>query len=100
MFDVKSRYAALPVAKMTVVDSYGKMRDVQYVTRRFLPAANQMTTILEHTVAQGERLDHIATKYLGDPLLFWRVCDANNVLRPEALIETHGQTIEIALPNS
>ena len=27
---------------------------------------------------QGERLDNVAAQYLGDPTLFWRLCDANN----------------------
>ncbi len=99
MFDSKSRYAALPTATINVIDGDGKPREVRYVTRRFLPDPSRMTTLVEHTVAQGERLDHISTKYLGDPLVFWRICDANTVLRPGELIEQPGRVIDIALPN-
>lgn len=31
------------------------------------------------------RLDHIAYRYLGDPTGFWRLCDANNAVVPDAL---------------
>jgi hypothetical protein len=99
MFDPKSRYAGLPTTTINVIDPDGQTREVRYVTRRFLPDPQSMTTLIEHTVAQGDRLDLIATKYLGDPLVFWRICDANNVLRPEELIEQPGRIIDIALPN-
>ena len=46
---------------------------------------------------QGERLDNITAEYLGDPELFWRVCDANNVIAPEEL-EQVGTHIRITLP--
>jgi hypothetical protein len=49
-------------------------------------------------VAQGDRLDNVTARYLGDPAQFWRVCDANNVLRPDELEET-GRAIAIALPD-
>jgi len=32
-----------------------------------------------------ERLDHIANRYVGDPTGFWRLCDANNAIIPDAL---------------
>ncbi len=98
MFDSTSRYAGIATASTTVVGGDGQAREVRYVLRRFLPAPDEMTTLVEHTVTQGERLDVITTKYLGEPTLFWRVCDANNVLRPEELIEEPGSAIEIALP--
>ena len=47
---------------------------------------------------QGDRLDNIAARYLGDPELFWRLCDANVALRPTELTETIGRRILITLP--
>jgi hypothetical protein len=47
-------------------------------------------------VADGERLDLIAARFLGDPEQFWRLCDANRTLRPEDL-EVAGQSIQIPL---
>ena len=49
-------------------------------------------------VSEGERLDNIAAHYVGDPLLFWRICDANGDMRPDALIERIGRRLRITLP--
>ena len=43
-------------------------------------------------MVQGDRLDNITAKYLGDPEQFWRMCDANGAMRPEELTETIGST--------
>jgi nucleoid-associated protein YgaU len=47
---------------------------------------------------QGDRLDNLAARYLGDPEQFWKICDANNVLRPDELTEEIGRVVRIALP--
>ena len=52
----------------------------------------------EHAVVQGDRLDNLAGLYLGDPALFWRLCDANRAMRPEELTETVGRQLRITLP--
>ncbi len=51
----------------------------------------------EHTVTQGDRLDNVTAHYLGDPEQFWRVCDANNAMRPAELEEV-GRRVRITLP--
>ena len=71
---------------------------INYVTRRFVPAPECFQTLQYHTVTAGERLDNIAASYLGDPTLFWRVCDSNRAMRPEALTDTPGRTLRITLP--
>ena len=98
MFDATSRYFKLPVNSMLALESDGTAREIRYVQRRFIPSAAGLTTLVEHQVAQGERLDTITAKYLGDPTQFWRIADANTVLDPNDLTETVGQTITIALP--
>jgi hypothetical protein len=98
MFDTSSRYYAIETAIIRVPDGEGGEREIRYVRRRIIPSAENLTTLVEHTVAQGERLDQITGRYLGDPAQFWRVCDANNVRQPEELEET-GRMITIALPN-
>ena len=42
---------------------------ISYLARRFVPqpGAPNFATIAQHTVRQGDRLDLIAAKYLGDP---------------------------------
>ncbi|HKE93601.1 MAG TPA: hypothetical protein VKB34_04780 [Povalibacter sp.] len=98
MFDQGSRYSGLATTTIKVPDVDEGTREVRYVRRRIIPSAQGMTTLVEHTVAQGERLDQITARYVGDPTQFWRVCDANNVASPEEL-EVTGRVIKIALPN-
>jgi hypothetical protein len=93
-FAPSSRYAGIEIA--TMVDASGQM--VVYVRRRFVPQPEQFSSIGEHMVASGERLDNIAALYFGDPELFWRICDANRALRPEELTETAGRRLLITLP--
>ncbi|MBE7169309.1 MAG: LysM domain-containing protein [Williamsia sp.] len=71
---------------------------VSYIRRRFVPAADQFSLLQEHTVTQGERPDHIAYQYLGDPEKFWQLCDANNVVDPDELTREAGEKIRITLP--
>lgn len=53
------------------------------VTRLPLPA--QGLLLGYHQRRQGQRLDLIAAHYLADPTTFWKVCDANNAVVPDAL---------------
>lgn len=97
MFDTTSRYANCEIATLITKEADGSTREVRYVRRRFIPPAEGMTVLVEHTVTQGERLDNITAKYLGDPTQFWRICDANEVMSPEELEEI-GRAIKIAMP--
>ncbi len=97
MFEPTSRYASIADARLTVRDADGRERVIVYKRQRFIPPPEGSTTLVEHTVAQGERLDNITARYLGDPTLFWRVCDANGVLQP-AELEELGRVVRIALP--
>lgn len=97
MFDRASRYAPLPTATLTVRDADGRPRVIRYVTRRFLPAPDGSTPLVEHRVVQGERVDVLTARYAGDPTLFWRLCDANLVMRPDEL-EAPGRVVTVALP--
>lgn len=40
----------------------------------------------EHRVMAHERLDTLAQRYYGDPLLFWLICDANETIFPDDLM--------------
>ena len=99
MFEPTSRYASLAVKTLALTDPDGEPRQIRYVERRFLPPAGAGATLVEHVVAQGDRLDNITAKYLNDPAQFWRVADANDTLRPEELTEEVGRRITIALPH-
>jgi hypothetical protein len=97
MFDQTSRYFGLPTAYTAITDADGTQRQVCYVQRRIIPPIDNTLTIVEHVFTAGDRLDNITAKYLGDPLLFWQICDANNVLAPSEL-ENIGTVIKITLP--
>jgi hypothetical protein len=73
---------------------------VAYLARRFVPqpGAPNYSTVATHVVVQGDRLDLIAAKYLGDPLMFWLICDANGAIRPDDLTDTPGTMLNITLP--
>jgi len=98
MFDSTSRYYNLPTIKMDSMDADGAIRQVTYVQRRIIPSTDGQTPIIEHIVTQDDRLDNLAARYLGDPLQFWRICDANNALRPNDLTDTVGDIIHIVFP--
>lgn len=94
LFPANSRYQGIDTATLTTPDG----RVVAYVRRRFVPPPELFTLLQEHTVVQGERLDNIAAKYLGDPEQFWRICDANGAMRPEELTDSIGRKLRITLP--
>lgn len=97
MFEPNSRYYSLATKTFIVTDAEGEKHEIRYVERRFLPQGTN-PTLVEHSVLQGERLDQITAKYLNDPTQFWRVADANEVLRPEELTAEIGHRIIIDLP--
>ena len=98
-FPITSRYHGVERATRTVPDGDKREgRQIVYLKRRFVPPPENFHSIQEHTVTQGDRLDNIAAKHLGDPEQFWRICDANNAMRPEELTETTGRKLNIALP--
>lgn len=97
MFSVGSRYAGLHTATLTITLPGAGTREVTYVRRRLLPRPEDHTLLGEHVVEPGERLDHIAARYTGDPTQFWRICDATDVLRP-ADLERPGRRLPLAMP--
>ena len=93
-FPVTSRY--YQIETITLETPAGK--PIAYIRRRFVPSSDRFELLLEHTVVEGDRLDNVTAKYLGDPEQFWRVCDANNAMEPEELTTTVGRVIRITLP--
>ncbi len=93
-FPPSSRYHGLPTKTLT--GAGGKA--VVYLSRRFVPSPERFSLLQEHVVVEGDRLDNLAARYFGDPELFWRLADANNAMRPEALTEEIGRRLRITLP--
>jgi len=93
-FPPTSRYNGIDTATLETADG----RTIIYLRRRFLPPPERFALLQEHVVLEGERLDNITARYLGDPEQFWRICDANGAMRPEELTETIGRRLRITLP--
>jgi hypothetical protein len=93
-FPANSRYQTIGTSTWKSPDG----REIIYLLRRFLPSAGRFTTLQEHAVAQGERLDNLSAQLIGDPELFWQLCDANGAMQPEELTETPGRRIRTTLP--
>jgi len=94
MIDTKSRYAALIPAGYVGKDG----RTIRYIPRRFLPDGTGMPLLVEVAVVQGDRLDTITARTLGDPEQFWRICDANNTMNPGELTAESGRVLRIPVP--
>jgi len=93
IFPPTSRYHGIEMA--TLETSNGKI--IIHIRRRFCPSPERFALLQEHVVVQGDRLDNITAKYLGDPEQFWRICDANAAMRPDKLTEIIGRRIRITL---
>lgn len=93
-FPPNSRYATTGTATLTTPDG----RTLVYLRRRFVPPADRFALLQEHTVSAGERLDNLTAHYLGDPEVYWRVCDANTTMQPDTLTATVGRRLRITLP--
>jgi hypothetical protein len=94
LFPPNSRYAGVDTGTFTTVDK----KTIVYVRRRFVPSPERFALLQEYTVVQGDRLDNLAAKFVGDPERFWQICDANAVIQPEELTEIVGRTLRITLP--
>ena len=94
MFPITSRYYGLPQLERELPDG----TKIVYLRRRFVPPPERFQLLREHVVTEGERHDSIAAQFLGDPEQSWRLCDANNVMRPEELTEEIGKRLRITLP--
>jgi len=93
-FPPNSRYHSVPLATL---EQPGQ-EPVAYLRRRFVPPPENFAVVQEYLVVQGDRLDNLADRFLGDAELYWRLCDANGAVRPDELTETPGTTIVITLP--
>ena len=94
LFPPNSRYSGLDPGTVTTATG----QTIVYVRRRFVPPPERFALVQEHVVVEGDRLDNLAAKYVGDPERFWQLADANAALRPEELTEKLGYRVRITLP--
>jgi hypothetical protein len=91
-FDAASRYNGVPLA---LYQPRTNAPGVAYVRRRFVPQPSSIGTAARHVVAGQDRPDLLAAHYLGDPLLYWRLADANAVIDPHTLTAHVGSSVRI-----
>jgi hypothetical protein len=87
VFEPPSRY--LGIETYVVGDHRGRQVEVVSV-----PEAPVQTALGVHLLHQGERLDHLAFRYLGDATLWWRIAELNGAMAAAALTEAR----EIEIP--
>lgn len=95
-FPPNSRYNGVPVRSRQTV----RGETVKYLAPRIPPAPEGMTRLGVHRVAAGDRLDNLASRYFGDPVLNWRLADANAARLPDVLTERPGDRLLIAVPDN
>ena len=81
LFEDKSRYAQFAEVIETT-DRRG--RRVLAVTPAEPPRQRRLG---DHLRKDGQRLDHLASFYLADASGFWRLCEHNDEILPDALAE-------------
>jgi hypothetical protein len=86
-----SRYEHVPEAELTRADT----TIVRYKRLRFVPVVE---AALGAAVREGDRPDLVAYRAVGDPEQFWRLCDANRVLRPAELTAVPGRRLRVPAP--
>ncbi len=93
-FPPTSRYYNFETATLQTPDG----RTIIFLKRRFIPPPENFSLLQEYVVTEGDRLDNVTARFLGDPEQFWRVGDANRAMRPDKLTETIGRRLRITLP--
>lgn len=96
MFEPTSRYYALDNVTLTMPDG----RVITYKPRRRLPGSDTLQTLTEIEAKDGDRLDLITARTLGDPEQFWRVCDASDALNPFELVAEPGRRVRVPVPRN
>lgn len=93
-FGPESRYYGLPLLTYDAPDG----TTPSYVSRRFIPSADQYGQLALYQVRLGDRIDVVAGAQLANPLSYWQICDANVVLEPDDAVAAPGGFIVIPLP--
>jgi hypothetical protein len=88
-----SRYYGNAVEQLTLANG----TVVAYLSRRIIPQASLYTQTQNYSVVTGDRVDNLAARFVGDPILFWMIADANTAFEPDDLTAEAGKPIVIPL---
>jgi len=93
MSDTTSRYAALTPMEVALPGG----RHAAVLPLRIIPPP-AIAIQGEAATRQDERIDALAARTMGDPLLFWRLCDANLATDPQHLVGPSGRRLRLPVP--
>jgi hypothetical protein len=88
-----SRYSGVPTAVHVAEDG----TETVYLRRRPVPQPEALATLGWERVPDGDRVDLLAARAVGDPAAFWRLADAALVMDVSEL-EQPGRAVRVALP--
>jgi hypothetical protein len=94
-FDEHSRYRGVGLA---LLPQAAGEPPIAYVKRRFIAQRRDIAIAAEVIVHAGARPDLLAAQTLGEPLLYWRLADANAVAEVNDLTATLGARVLIPQP--
>lgn len=69
---------------------------VAHFGRRLVPRPDRLAASHEVACTQGDRRDTLAAAVFGDPLLWWRLADANGVIDPATMTSPPGRVLRVA----
>lgn len=95
-FDPNSRYTNTPTTVFTTPQG----QSITHLRRRFCPRGDTLPTLTTVAIEDGDRLDLLTARSLGDPLQFWRVADANDAMHPFDLMEEVGHSLKVPIPTA
>lgn len=93
MSDPFSRYANATPLVMEGPDG----TPVRYLDRRVL-RAYQAPVLARVTVQDGDRLDTLAARWLGNAEVWWRIADASHALHPADVVAEPGSVVVVPVP--
>lgn len=93
-FPPNSRYYGVPVRTRVGPDGVER----SFVGRRIIPETGRYRPLDRHRCDGLERADALAAQFYGDPLQYWRICDANGVEDPATTARPEGRVLLIPLP--
>ena len=93
-FSFNSRYYMTPLRSQIGPDGEEQM----FLTRRIIPQSHRYEFERHIRADQDSRIDIVAAENYGDPLLYWRICDANGHAEPADALESDSKKIGIPLP--
>lgn len=96
MTDPTSRYRS--TESTTYVDADGN--EHAHLRRRFIPLPSGGAVIATVTVVEGDRIDSIASRALGESLAYWQICDDNRAMHPDDLTSTPGRRLSVRMPGA